>query len=261
MTVRWREFIAMLGAAAVAWPLVARAQQPVPVIGVLGIGSQDSNAKRMASFRNGLGERGFFEGRNVMIETRYGPNGQYDRLLELAFDLVRYPVSVLVAIGSAGVAHAAEAATTTIPIVFANGSDPVKVGLVASMNAPGGNATGVSFCTSALGSKRLELLRMLMPHAATIAFLVNPTNPVTEEDTKDLESAARDVRQRIIVVEASNVSEIDAAFATINQERVEALIVDVDAFFLAGSNNSPFLQRAIGFRRATITATTSSPVA
>ena len=158
-----REFITLVGGAAV-WPLPARAEQPsMRVIGVFGIGSPEWNTKQFASFRNGLSEQGFAEGQNAVIESRFTATGQYDGLLSLAFDLVRLPVTVLVAIGTAGVARAAKAATTTIPIAFANGSDPVKVGLVASMNRPGGNATGVSFYTSTLGPKRLELLRELVP--------------------------------------------------------------------------------------------------
>jgi putative ABC transport system substrate-binding protein len=187
----------------------------------------------LASFRNGLSEQGFAEGQNAVIESRFAATGQYDGLLSLAFDLVRLPVTVLAAIGTAGVARAAKTATTTIPIAFANGSDPVKVGLVASMNRPGGNATGVSFYTSTLGPKRLELLRELVPQATTIAFLVNPTNPVTEGDTKDMEDAARNIGQRMIVVRAKNESEIDTAFATVAQERAGSLLVNVDGLLAA----------------------------
>jgi putative tryptophan/tyrosine transport system substrate-binding protein len=216
--VRRREFITLLGAAAAAWPLAAGAQQaPMPVIGFLSIGSLESNAASMAGFRRGLNEQGFVEGRNVMIETRFAADARYERLLALASDLVRRPVAVLIATGSASSARAAKAATTTIPIVFANGSDPVSIGLVASMNRPGGNATGVSYFTSTLGPKRLELLRELVPQATTIAFLVK---------------AARSVGQRIIVVSASNEKEIDAAFESVAGERAGALLVNVDAFFL-----------------------------
>jgi putative ABC transport system substrate-binding protein len=231
---RRREFIMLLGGAAAttALPLMARAQQSaVPVLGVLGIGPLGSDATSMMGLRRGLNEQGFVEGRNVTIETRSTPAADYDHLVALASDLVRHPAAVLIATGSAGVAKAAKAATASIPIVFANGSDPVKVGLVASMNSPGGNATGVSFFTSTLGPKRLELLRELVPQATTIAFLVNPTNPVTEGDTKDMEAAAQSVGQRIIVVTASNGNEIDAALATASRERVGALLVNVDAFF------------------------------
>jgi putative tryptophan/tyrosine transport system substrate-binding protein len=231
--VRRREFITLLGGAA-AWPLAAGAQQaPMPVIGFLSIGSLESNAASMAGFRRGLNEQGFVEGRNVMIETRFAADARYERLLALASDLVRRPVAVLIATGSASSARAAKAATTTIPIVFANGSDPVSIGLVASMNRPGGNATGVSYFTSTLGPKRLELLRELVPQATTIAFLVNQTNPVTEGDTKEMQKAARSVGQRIIVVSASNEKEIDAAFESVAGERAGALLVNVDAFFLS----------------------------
>ena len=170
-------------------------------------------------------------GRNVLIECRFAPTGQYDRLLALASDLVGLRVAVLFATGSAGVARAAKAATATIPIVFANGGDPVKVGLVASMNRPGGNATGVSYYTSDLVPKRLELLRELVAKAQMIAFLVNPTNPVSEGDTEEMEDAARSVGQPIMVVRAKNETEIERAFATIFQQRADALLVDVDAYF------------------------------
>jgi putative tryptophan/tyrosine transport system substrate-binding protein len=166
---RRREFITALGGVAAGWPLAARAQQPaMPVIGFLTIGSPANNASTMANFRDGLREQGFVEGRNAVIESRYAPTGNYDGLLALATDLVRLPVTVLFATGSAGVARAAKAATATIPIVFANGGDPVKIGLVASLNRPGGNATGVSFYTSTLVAKRLELLRELAPQAQTM---------------------------------------------------------------------------------------------
>jgi putative ABC transport system substrate-binding protein len=185
----------------------------------------------MAGLRKGLAETEFTEGRNLVIETRWTSGMQQDRLLAHAYEFVRRPVSVLVATGSAGVAQIAKMASTKIPIVFANGSDPVKVGLVASINRPDGNATGVSFFTSTLGPKRLELLRELVPQAIKIAFLVNPTNPVTEGDTKDMENAARSVGQQIIVVKARNESEIDAAFEIVAGEHADALLVNVDAFF------------------------------
>jgi putative ABC transport system substrate-binding protein len=227
-----REFLTLLGSAATTWPLVARAQQSaVPLVGYLGIGSLESNAPMLTGFRKGLGEVGFSEGRNLSIETRFASEPRGDRLLGLASDLVSRPVTVLVATGSARTAEAAKAATTTISIVFANGSDPVAVGLVASMNRPGGNATGVTFFTSALGPKRLELLRELLTRPTTIAFLVNPTNPVTEGDIKDIENAAASIGQRIFTVHASNENEIDAAFAVVARERAGALLVNVDAFF------------------------------
>ena len=225
-----RQFISVLGGAAAAWPLALRAQQPVlPVIGYLNIGSPGAGVT--TGLRIGLGEQGFVEGRNVLIESRFAPTGQYDRLLALASELVGLRVAVLFATGSAGVARAAKAATATIPIVFANGGDPVKVGLVASMNRPGGNATGVSYYTSVLIPKRLELLRELAPQAQTIGFLVNPTNPVSEGDVEDMEDAARSVGQQILVLRAKNETEIDTAFAAISQHRADALLVDVDAYF------------------------------
>jgi len=228
--VKRRQFISVLGGAAAAWPLALRAQQPVlPVIGYLNIGSPGAGVT--TGLRIGLGEQGFVEGRNVLIESRFAPTGQYDRLLALASELVGLRVAVLFATGSAGVARAAKAATATIPIVFANGGDPVKVGLVASMNRPGGNATGVSYYTSVLIPKRLELLRELAPQAQTIGFLVNPTNPVSEGDVEDMEDAARSVGQQILVLRAKNETEIDTAFAAISQHRADALLVDVDAYF------------------------------
>jgi putative ABC transport system substrate-binding protein len=232
---RRRQFITLLGSAA-AWPLAARAQQPaMPVVGYLRIG--DQRVSRDASFRDGLHEEGFVEGRNLLIESRIAPTGQYDRLLALASELVALRVAVLYAPGSAGMARAAKAATSTIPIVFANGSDPVKVGLVASINRPGGNTTGISFYTSALVPKRLELLRELMPQAEKpIAFLVNPTNPVAEGDIEDMEEAARRIGQRIMVVRARNETEIDAAFTTMTQQGANALLVDVDAYFSSRRN-------------------------
>ena len=226
-----RQLISLLGGAAAAWPVAARGQRAaMPVIGILAIGSLETTAYLITALRRGLSEQGYVENRNVTIEMRFAAKAQYDRLFELASELARHPVDLLIATGSASTARAAKAATMTIPIVFANGSDPVKVGLVASMNRPGGNATGVSFYTSALGPKRLELLRELVPQASTIAFLVNPTNPVTKGDIEDLESAAHSVGQRIFVVTASNKDEIDAALATAARERAGAILVNVDAF-------------------------------
>ena len=203
----------------------------MPVIGILSIGSLETTANPIAALRKGLSEQGYIENRNVIIKIRFATKPQYERLFELASELVEIPVDLLIATGSAATARAARAATTTIPIVFANGSDPVKVGLVASINRPGGNATGVSFYTSALGPKRLEQLRELVPRASKIAFLVNPTNPVTKGDIEDLEFAARSVGQEIFVVTASNEDEINSALATSARERAGAILVNVDAFF------------------------------
>jgi putative ABC transport system substrate-binding protein len=233
-----RDFITLLGGAASAWPLAARAQQSMPVVGVLGIFSLDGNTTPMRGLRKGLEETGFFINRNVSIETRSGP---YDGLPGLAADLVNYPVNVLVATGSARVAQVAMAAAPNLPIVFANGSDPVKVGLVASMNRPGANATGVSFYTSTLGPKRLEILRELIPQVDTIAFLVNPTNPVTQGDIKDMGAAARSIGQRLIMVSASTENEIETAFAKMARDQVDAVIVNVDAFFASRRHQLAFL--------------------
>jgi putative ABC transport system substrate-binding protein len=221
-----RAFISLLGGAA-AWPIAARAQQGLPIVGVLSIQGLDPT---FAALRKGLSDSGLVEGRNYVIEVRLVSEPNFEHLRNLAAELIRRRVAVLIATGTAGVAQAAKAETSTIPIVFSNGSDPVKVGLVASMNRPGGNATGVSFQISALGPKRLELLREIVPQATTVAFLVNPVNPVTEGDIEEMLRAARSVGQSVVVVRASNENEIDAAFATIARERADALLVNVDAY-------------------------------
>jgi putative ABC transport system substrate-binding protein len=225
---RRREFITLLGGAAAAWPLPVRAQQAMPVVGFLDSSSADEYAPFLAAFRAGLGEAGFVEGYNVAVEYRWA-NGHYDRLPALASELVRRPVAVLVATGITA-ARAAKAATSTIPIVFNTGGDPVKFGLVAQLNRPGGNVTGVASLGKVLVAKRFELLRELVPKAEAIAFLVNPNNAVADLDTSDAQSAAAALGQELIVVKAGDESEIDAAFAVIARERGGGLLQQLDPF-------------------------------
>src|SRR5262252_2927213 len=214
-----REFISLLGGAT-AWPLAARAQQPtMPVIGFLGAESPDLFAGRLRAFRQGLDEAGFVDRQNVAIEYRWA-RGEYDRLSELAADLVRQPVTVMVATSTPALL-AAKAATTTIPIVFLTGGDPVEMGLVPSLNRPGGNMTGVSNLTVEIGAKQMELLHELVPAATLIALLVNPSNPVLADTlSRDLQTAARAIRQQILVISATTERDLDMAFTTIVEQRV-----------------------------------------
>jgi putative ABC transport system substrate-binding protein len=225
---RRREFVALLGGAA-AWPLAARAQQPaLPVIGFLDSSSADDYAPFLAAFRVGLNEAGFVEGRNISIEYRWA-DGRYDRLPALAAELVRVPVTVLVATGITA-AVAAKAATTTIPIVFNTGGDPVTFGLVASLNGPGANVTGVASLGKVLVAKRFELLRELVPKADAIAFLVNPNNAVAELDTSDARAAAAALGQKLIVLKAGSEGDIDMAFTAIAEQRASGLLQQLDPF-------------------------------
>jgi len=230
--VKRREFITLLGGAAVVWPLVARGQQPaLPVIGFLGVTSTGEQSHWLAAFRQGLSENGYVEGQNVSIEYRWA-EGRYDRFRELAADLIRRHVSVIVTPTSTPAALAAKAATTTIPIVFGVGDDPVKLGLVASLSRPDGNATGVNFFLAELTAKRLGLLRELLPKAARIRVLVNPSNVETAERTaRDVEAAAAATGLQVQVLNASTGDEIDAAFATLVSERADALLTAPDSFF------------------------------
>jgi putative tryptophan/tyrosine transport system substrate-binding protein len=229
MHIRRREFIFTLGGAAAAWPLAARAQQPaMPVVGFLNGGSPDTS--RVAAFRRGLNETGYVEGHNVAVEYRWA-EGKYDQLPALARDLVRRQVTVIAATSSAA-AMTAKTATTTIPIVFLVGEDPVKLGLVASLARPGGNLTGINFFANELVTKRLALLHELVPNAVRIAVLVNPANAsVAETVSRDIREAARARGLQIKVLNASTIREIDAAFATLESERANALFVAGEAFF------------------------------
>jgi putative ABC transport system substrate-binding protein len=227
---RRREFITLLGGAA-AWPLAARAQQPnKPVIGFLSSQSQQSVDLRLAPFKQGLREAGFVEGENVAFEFRWGEN-QYNRLPALAADLVGHNVTLLVSAGGTPGALAAKAATTTIPILFVNGADPVKLGLVASLNRPGGNITGVNLLANMLGSKQLELLHGLVPRPAVIGFLVNPTTNLAEPDTEAMQAAATALQRKLLIVYARTENEIDKAFSTLIEQEAKALVVEGDPFF------------------------------
>jgi putative ABC transport system substrate-binding protein len=231
--VKRREFITLLGGAAVAWPFCARAQQQpgMPMIGCLNSTSPDGNADRLRAFRQGLKESGYVEGENVAIEYRWGEN-QPDRMPVLAADLVRRRVDVIATSGGTNVVLAAKAATTTIPVVFLAAEDPVRLGLVASLARPGGNLTGINILNTELVAKRLELLRGLVPAATHVAVLVNPANATATETTlRDVEPAARAIGVQVQVLNASTSREIDAAFATLVRERPGALFVANDGFF------------------------------
>jgi putative tryptophan/tyrosine transport system substrate-binding protein len=226
--IRRRDFLTLLGGAA-AWPLTARAQQAaIPVIGYLNYGSPESDASRLTGVRRGLNQTGYVEGRNFVMEYRWAGN-QADRLQALAADLVQLQVAVIVAAGVLP-ALAAKAATTSIPIVFNVGADPVQFGLVASLNRPGGNLTGVNQFIGELGAKGLALLHDLVPSAATVGFLENPNNPTSELMTRDMLAAASVVGLKVQILKASTDREIDAAFASLVQERTGALLVGTDAF-------------------------------
>jgi putative tryptophan/tyrosine transport system substrate-binding protein len=234
---RRREFIALAGAAAspIFWPLGARAQQPaMPVIGYLGAQSPAAFASRVAAFRQGLGETGYAEGRNVAIEFRWA-EGRHDRLPALAADLVARQVTVIVAPGGAPAALAAKSATTSIPIVFEMGADPIAIGLVASLARPGGNLTGVSSLNVEVTPKRLEILHEAIPTGRLVAVLLNPTSPTAESQLKQLEQAARTLELQLHVLHASTQGDFDNVFATLLQLRPKGLVVASDTFFATHS--------------------------
>jgi putative tryptophan/tyrosine transport system substrate-binding protein len=223
-----RKVITLLGGAAVAWPLAARAQQALPVIGFLDPTSPDTFAHRLVGFRQGLKETGYIEGENVAIVYRFAEN-QIDRLPELAADLVHRQVAVIATLANG--ALAAKMATKTTPIVFLLAEDPVKVGLVASLARPGGNLTGINFLSAELAAKRLELVRELLPAATDVCVLVNPTGPNSESTLREAQSAARAIGLKIQVLNAGTSREINVAFATFVRERPDALFIDIDPFF------------------------------
>jgi putative ABC transport system substrate-binding protein len=225
-----RNFIVLLGGAA-AWPLAGRAQQPaLPVIGFLDAASAPERTEFVAAFRRGLADGGYIEGQNVTIEYRWA-EGRYDRLPELAADLVRRRVSVIAVPGTTAAALAAKAATATIPIAFGVAGDPVKLGLVASLNRPGGNATGFNFFSIELIAKRMQLLRELVPAAKRIALLTNPTDPINESALRDVEAAV--IGPQVLVFEAATGRAIDTAFESLAREKIEALFVTAGGFFAA----------------------------
>jgi putative ABC transport system substrate-binding protein len=230
---RRREFISLLGgaAAAMAGPLAARAQQAMPVIGWLHSGSPGSSASTLDAFRKGLGEIGFIEGRNITIEYRWAED-RFDALPELASDLVRRNVALIFVGGGDVSALAAKSATATIPIVFAIGADPVKIGLVNSLNRPGGNATGISFLATELRPKTLELVRDLLPKAATVAVLANPNRPGFEQAVNEISELARGIGLRARILKAGNEREIDSAFATLTPTPADALLILSDPVYV-----------------------------
>jgi putative ABC transport system substrate-binding protein len=230
---RRRDFITLLGGAVTAWPIAARAQQPaMPVVGFLNAVSADGFTERLRAFRQGLKDTGYVEGENLAIEYRWAEN-QMDRLPGLAAELVRRQVAVIAATGGSAPAVAVKAATTTIPVVFGSPEDPVKLGLVASLNRPGGNLTGINFFTADLVAKQLGLLRELVPKAARVAVLINPANVARAESTiTEAEASARAMGLQTQIFKASSSGEINAVFATFPKERPDVLFVAPDPFFV-----------------------------
>jgi putative tryptophan/tyrosine transport system substrate-binding protein len=226
---RRREFIAGLGA--VVWPPAAGAQRPsMPVVGFLASTSPEAFASSVVGFHGGLNETGYVEGRNVTIEYRWAEN-QFNRLPALAAELVRLPATVIAALSGSDAAQAAKGATSTIPIVFNIGNDPVRTGLVASLNKPGGNITGITSLTREIQGKRLELLREVVPDTVLVATFVNPTSAVAEFNLQDLQTAARTIGQQLLVLQTKSEGDVEAAFASLGQRRVGALFVSASPFF------------------------------
>jgi ABC-type uncharacterized transport system substrate-binding protein len=231
------------------WPLGARAQQPVPVVGFLSAGTPDSAPGELAAFHQGLREAGYAEGQNITIDYRWSGE-QHDLLLALTTDLVRRKVAVIYATGGSAVAQAAKAATTSIPVVFTTGGDPIKLGLVASINRPGGNVTGVTFFSNVLAAKRLTLLHDLVPSAATIAVLMNPTNANADWDLNDTQTTARALGLQLQLVRATNEREIDAAFAAMAQNPPGGIFIAADAYLT--SRRDQIIAHVARLRTATI---------
>jgi putative tryptophan/tyrosine transport system substrate-binding protein len=227
---RRRELITILGGAATAWPFVTFAQPAVPIIGFLSSRSPADTTTLVAAFRNGLGEAGYIEGKNIAVEYRWA-DGQYDRLPALVADLVQRGVALLVTTGGEPSALAAKPATSTIPIVFTTGGDPVKIGLVESLNRPGGNATGVSLLTTAPESKRLGLLHELVPGAKVVGVLIDPNYQEADAQARELRDAAGSIGQHIYIAYAKSEAELESAFETLVRERADALLVSADPFF------------------------------
>jgi ABC-type uncharacterized transport system substrate-binding protein len=230
--IRRREFITLPGGTTVAWPLVARAQPiATPIIGFLGFSSPEAFAREVTAFQQGVNELGFVEGRNVTTLYRWA-NGRFDRLPSLASDLAHSGVTMIAATGTPAAGRAAKAATLTIPIIFVTGDDPVQLGLVASLNRPNGNATGIYMLTASLESKRLELLHEVVPKAAIIGVMVDPNSPDTERQLRELPVAAGSIGQRIVILKAGTEREVEAAFASIPAERIDALLIASSPFYL-----------------------------
>lgn len=226
-----RDFIKVIAGSIVAWPLAARAQQPMPVVGFLNGESPERYARFAAAFRQGLGETGYIEGQNVTIEYRWA-EGHYDRLPALVIELIERKPAVIAACGGDGSTFAAHAATTTIPIVFLMGSDPTKYGVVASYNKPGGNLTGVTLMLNDFMPKRLELLLELLPHAKLVSFMTNPNSPASGTQGDELrEAAIAKGLQLAVVAKAGTEAEITEAYANFSQQKVDAVIVDADSFY------------------------------